>query len=261
MVTVPRLYPSASMRLLFPDDSTPAIDSAHLQLCFHTMSGYLMGSEAQWVTNGAKGVRSHFGIGGVKDAVGNDGKLIQWTPLNRQAYAQNNGNPYCISVETSDGAVDGLPWSPKQLERVVELLIWFTKLCGRTQPQLANAPGEFGTITYHQQFQTFNTHNHDCPGSVRRTQLATCIKRATALMTRGDVAQVADDIQSVKDLINHDAAIIINGDTGPDPGHASNLKNIRADISTLASAVSALTTKVDQILVNTTPQEPPTNGA
>lgn len=171
MIAIPRLYPRAQNRILYRDDSTDFIDAAHLQLCFHTMSGYLMGSESQWINNGYEGVRSHFGLGGLKDAVGDDGRLVQWNSLQRVAYAQNGGNPYCISVETSDGAVNGLPWSPKQLERIVELIIWFSRLCGRTYPRIANAPGEFGTITYHQQFATFNTHNHDCPGDIRRTQL------------------------------------------------------------------------------------------
>src|ERR1043165_2166063 len=105
-MNLPRLYPKAQNRILFPDSSTEDIDPNRLQLCFHTMSGYQLGSESQWKTNGPTGIRAHLGIAGPEDKSAGvaDGAVYQWTALNRVAYAQNNGNPYCISVETSDGA-------------------------------------------------------------------------------------------------------------------------------------------------------------
>lgn len=200
MVTVPSLYPHAEARILYDNDSTPLIDTAHLQLCFHTMGGYLRGTEAQWKTNGAFGVRSHFGLGGARDAPVDDGKLLQWNSLSRVAYAQNGGNPYCISVETSDGAVNGLPWSSKQLDRIVELIVWFTKLCKLPKPKLASAPGEYGTITYHQQFKIFNVHNHDCPGSNRLDQLLhLAMPRAIKQFSTHTEDEVANTPQELKD--------------------------------------------------------------
>lgn len=272
MVSLPRLYPRAQVRILYPDDSTPVIDTARLQLCFHTMSGYLMGSEAQWITNGSEGVRSHFGIGGTKDAAGSDGKIIQWNALNRQAYAQNNGNPYCISVETSDGAVNGLPWSDAQLNSIVDLIVWFSKLCGKTRPQLASRAGEFGTITYHQQFDTFNTHNHDCPGSVRRGQLTTvAMPRAIrAMSTGGSTVVDSADVAALKTYIDNKTELIIAGGAA-DPGHPSHIKAVRTDINGLKTKLDELADdlvnvnlRLDEIIslvTPATPPEDPSNGA
>ncbi len=254
MVDVPRLYPLASNRILFPDGSTVEIDTSRLQLCFHTMSGYLFGSEAQWKHNGQNGIRSHFGLGGPKDAPQDDGHLVQWNSLQHVAYAQNGGNPYCISVETSDGAVDGLPWSDKQVYKIVDLIIWFTKMCGRRSPQMASAPGEFGTITYHQQFSTFNPNGHDCPGPVRLKQLAASMRRAAAIMNPvpgGNTVDAGDVTQIETAVWTHDVK------PGTDTQAAwSALRDAAVNATAANTKIDALQTKVDQILTLLTPVEP-----
>jgi hypothetical protein len=243
---LPRLYPGAAGRLLFPDDSTELLDFSRIQLCIHTMDGFLYGSEEQWRTNGPDGIRSHFGIGGPADAKTADGLVLQWAPLTHRAYAQNGGNPYCISVETSDGAQSPTPpWSDAQITALVDLIVWFTHHTGMRTPQLAIEPGEYGTITYHQQFDIFNTHSHDCPGTARRTQL---VNRVIPAAQQRFTNSQGDDIMPITDA---DAATIWGHDVQSGDAVVKAYAALSSANSAAAGALAAAraaNTKLDTIL-------------
>lgn len=160
-------YSKAQWRPLGATNDEPVIGTPRVFI-IHTMSGYLMGTDATFRVNGYGGTESHFGIGGAYDRSDLDGAVIQWQLLNRQADAQFAGNAYATSVETSDGAHDGVAWSPKQAEAIIQLGVWWCKQTGNPAKLVTSIDGHgFG---YHAQFYAWNKNYHDCPGSVRLAQ-------------------------------------------------------------------------------------------
>ncbi len=161
-------YPGADERPLAWPVTEPKIGTPRV-LIFHTMVGSLKGTESLFKRSGYDGTESHFGVGGPTDGDKLDGAVWQWTPLNRQADAQWDGNAYATSIETSDGGNPLRPWSTKQLKALVNLSLWW---CRQTDhdPRLVKAPSESG-FGYHRQFKVWNDRGHSCPGDVRLSQL------------------------------------------------------------------------------------------
>src|SRR5690242_7901773 len=118
------LYGQADWRPLGNPSDEPYIGVPRV-LIFHTMSGYLAGSDSMFKQNGYSGTESHFGVGGSWDGAARDGAVWQWQRIDRSADAQYGGNAYATSVETSDGAHDNVPWSAKQLESLIKLATWW----------------------------------------------------------------------------------------------------------------------------------------
>ncbi len=164
-------YPGAAKKPLGPQ-TEPGIGVPRI-LIFHTMSGYLAGSDSMFRANGYSGTESHFGVGGSWDKGDLDGVVWQWQDLAHGADAQFAGNAYATSVETSDGAHDGVPWTPKQVAALVDLATWWCQQTGNPA-RLVAAPGEHG-FGYHSQFGAWNRNAHDCPGPARVRQLTTVI--------------------------------------------------------------------------------------
>jgi hypothetical protein len=133
----------------------------------HTMSGFLEGTDSFFRNGGYSGTESHFGVGGSFDG-SNDGAVWQWQDLAHSADAQFSGNAHATSVETSDGAHDGVPWSPKQVESIVRLGVWWCQQTGNP-PRLVTSPSGAG-FGWHAQFPEWNHNGHDCPGATRLKQ-------------------------------------------------------------------------------------------
>jgi hypothetical protein len=149
-------------------------------LIFHTMVGYLRGTESVFKSGGYKGTESTFGLGGPWDGA-LDGALWQWQDTHRQADAQFDGNAYANSVETSDGGNASHPWSSKQLETLVRLTVDWCKLTD-SPARLVKKPTDRG-LGYHELFWAWNHGDHACPGPVREGQLRTIvIPKARALL-------------------------------------------------------------------------------
>lgn len=142
-------------------------------LIFHTMVGYLKSTENMFKVNGYQGVESTFGLGGPWDGAEFDGALWQWQDIYHQADAQFAGNAYANSVETSDGGNATRPWSDKQVDTLIKLVVWW---CTTTKNpcKLVAHPTDKG-LGYHRQFEVWNTENHSCPGDARLKQLLTVI--------------------------------------------------------------------------------------
>ena len=161
-------YPAAKWRPLGiqtePKISMPKI------FIIHTMSGYLSGTDSYFRAQGYTGTESHFGVGGSWDGV-HDGEVWQWQALDHQADAQYEGNAIATSVETSDGAKDGVPWTDKQVEAIIKLGVWWCKQTGNPAKLVTSPSGKgFG---WHAQFSAWNRAGHDCPGAVRLHQYKT----------------------------------------------------------------------------------------
>lgn len=99
-----------------------------------------------------------------------DGTVEQYCPVERQAFAQYEGNAYAISVETQDSgyaakAIDGDPWSEAQLHAIAILAI---RLGVGAKPCTSAFSGGVG---YHSQFYIWNKDGHNCPGAARVQQI------------------------------------------------------------------------------------------
>ncbi|MEO5874902.1 MAG: peptidoglycan-binding domain-containing protein [Streptosporangiaceae bacterium] len=164
-------YPGAAKKPL-GKQTEPAIGIPRV-LIFHTMSGYLAGTDSMFRSGGYDGTESHFGVGGSWDKGDLDGVVWQWQDLAHEADAQYAGNAYATSIETSDGAKDNVPWTLKQREALIKIGVWWCRQTGNPA-RLVTRPGEKG-FGYHAQFGVWNKSSHDCPGSARVKQLKTII--------------------------------------------------------------------------------------
>ena len=184
-------YPGAAKKPLGPQ-TEPGIGVPRI-LLFHTMDGFLAGTDSMFRAGGYSGTESHFGVGGSWDKGDLDGVVWQWQDLSHGADAQFAGNAYATSVETSDGAHDGVPWRAKQLAALIDLATWWCRQTGNPA-RLVAAPGEHG-FGYHSQFGVWNRNAHDCPGTARVHQLTSVIipevaRRLTASWTEKIVKQL-----------------------------------------------------------------------
>lgn len=192
-------YPGAEERPLSWPVTEPKIGTPRI-LVFHTMVGYLKPTEDMFKRSGYDGTESHWGLGGPwdKDSKGNDrdGVLWQWTPINRQADAQHDGNAYCNSIETSDGGNPNRPWTPAMIRTMVNLCVWWCAQTGNP-PQLVDRLSGKG-FGYHRQFRAWNRRGHSCPGDVRREQLVKVV-----------IPQVRDRVYRVHTVVKGDTLITI----------------------------------------------------
>jgi len=178
------IYPGAKWRPLSAA-SAPGIGVPRV-LIFHTMVGYLAGTDSMFRVGGYSGTESQFGVGGVNDGV-NDGVIWQWEHISQMADAQFDGNRYATSVETSDGGHPERPWSPKQLAALVNLSYWWCRQTGHPAVMVTSTSGAgFG---YHSQFPAWNRSAHGCPGPVRVAQLRNTLIPAVAARLRPPVVK------------------------------------------------------------------------
>jgi peptidoglycan hydrolase-like protein with peptidoglycan-binding domain len=162
-------------------------------LIFHTMVGYLKGTEGVFKSQGYTGDESTFGVGGPWDGASLDGVIWQWQDTRRQADAQFAGNAYADSVETSDGGDPNRPWSSKQLTALIDIAVAFCHAHPNRKPYLVNASGPLGdgAFGYHELRADWNTSRHRCPGAVREAQLRQIvIPKARAILLGQDPPHV-----------------------------------------------------------------------
>lgn len=172
----------AEWRPLGPE-TEPTIDPE--VLIFHTMVGYLKGTEGVFKSQGYTGDESTWGVGGPWDGAALDGVIWQWQDTRRQADAQYAGNAYADSVETSDGGNPNHPWSSAQLVSLIDIAVAFCHAHPNRKPHLVNATGPLGdgAFGYHELRHDWNLSGHRCPGAVREAQLRTIvIPKARAIL-------------------------------------------------------------------------------
>lgn len=207
----------------------------------HTMSGYLGGTDSMFRSRGYSGTESHFGIGGEFDG-SNDGAIWQWQDLSHGADAQFAGNAYATSVETSDGAHDGVRWSAKQAESIIRLGVWWCQQTGHPA-RLVTSPDQAG-FSYHAAFGVWNRNAHDCPGSVRLRQYKTEIIPAIAQRLAGKDVEpsttvpVGQTYDADFGKENYPASFVWIG-------AFAEAKRAKAAANEAAAKVDALTAKVD----------------
>lgn len=259
-------YPAASWRPLGAQTQKRIIPRV---LIFHTMAGYLAGTDATFRPGGYTGVEAHFGVGGPRDKGGLDGVVWQWQDIGYSADAQGDGNAYATSVETSDGTNPATPWSAKQLAALVDLTVWWCRQTG-APARLVASTGQSG-IGYHSQFSAWNRNGHACPGSVRVKQLVSYViptararlggttpavpkpvpapaKPAPAKTTTGgaDMALTNDEITKIGAAVWNAQFGAVNAreTAGARLAQAANADDARADIAALRAEVANLRTEV-----------------
>jgi hypothetical protein len=151
------LYPEANdRRELYPTCSVAhtAVSSAH-------------GDElGRYFDREDINVESHFYID-------EQGLIWQFMPVNRQAWAQFDGNSYCVSYETWDDAdPENTPWNPAQLASITRLLLWLNTEWGIPTSIATLSPSGKQHIGagYHSLFPSWNRERHSCPGTPRIAQ-------------------------------------------------------------------------------------------
>jgi peptidoglycan hydrolase-like protein with peptidoglycan-binding domain len=168
-MTLPNLCPFAQFRPLSDSQTEPRIVPRILM--WHTMVGFLVGTERMFKANGYWGTESTYGLGGPWDGAALDGALWQWQGNLWQADAQFEANNWVNSIETSDGGIypPTPEWSPKQVATSIKLGAWWCK-ANNVDPVLAKTYDGRG-LGYHQLFPQWNQENHNCPGPARVAQL------------------------------------------------------------------------------------------
>lgn len=106
-----------------------------------------------------------------------DGRLLQYVPLNRVAWAEVDGNGSWHSVET-----EGFPpelLTAAQFETFAKLLAWGHTNCG-WQLQVCDSPTGYGLGTHSMGGADWG--GHACPGPLRASQRPALIARALQIL-------------------------------------------------------------------------------
>ncbi len=196
-------YPAASWRPLGTQTEpriTPRI------LVFHTMVGYLRGTDSLFRRQGYTGTESHFGVGGPWDGSALDGAVWQWQSIAYQADAQNAGNAYATSIETSDGGDPLRAWSTKQLNALVGIGLWWCRQTG-APARLVSSTSQSG-LGYHAQFKAWAPDGRTCPGRTRIAQLINVVIPRIAAGLGEDPPPKGDDMPLNQDDLNRIAATV-----------------------------------------------------
>jgi murein L,D-transpeptidase YcbB/YkuD len=172
------IYPGASFRPLPENETEPLITPS--QVIWHSAVSRQR-TLFDFFNRPGVHVESHL-------YVLDDGTAEQYIDTGRQADANYHANARALSVETMDaGNPDLVPWTPAQVERLVDFGVWAHRTHGIPVQmcQAWDAPG-FG---FHSQFQQWSPVVKTCPGLARRPQVAILLDRIRAV-----VAGVAEPV-------------------------------------------------------------------
>lgn len=162
------IYPNGRFRPLSNVQTEPSIGVPRI-LIWHTMVGFLQGTESMFRVAGYQGTESTFGLGGSWDGNSLDGVFYQWQVLTRQADAQFDANAFATSIECSDGGHSGVPFSDKQVAASIQLGVWWCEQTGNPAEPAESWNGK--GLGYHSMFYEWNKDHHVCPGEARISQL------------------------------------------------------------------------------------------
>jgi hypothetical protein len=115
--------------------------------------------------------------------VGYSGAVEQLVDTERRADANNEANPFAISIETEDdGDPDTRPWTGAQVDALVDLVDWCCRTHGIARRQAPTWNG--GGIGYHTLFgapSPWTPVVKTCPGRERIKQFPPILARVVAL--------------------------------------------------------------------------------
>jgi hypothetical protein len=230
-------YPKGVWRRLPGDE--PAIKP--ITVIFHTMVGTLPGTDDYFRSGRSGGVESHFGVGGPWEGAHYDGLVYQWRDTREQADANLRANDFAVSIETSDGGDPSRPWSPKQVDALVDLGRWLAE--EEKIPKRVCPAWDAGGFGWHVMFGApgpWTPKAKDCPGSVRIAQLRTVVLPAIFARTNPleDEQLKLDDqdrdwiVARLKESERRTARYVDHGDAET-KGSGSHHEKVREDIRAL----------------------------
>lgn len=142
--------------------SLPLIEDGDPTLIAHTNGG---GARlGPWFSRPGNDICSHFQVFW-------DGRVEQYVPLDREAYAQFSGNRFAWSVEHQDDGNNRTPFTQAQLHSFFDIA---TEL--GVPMKLASEQGN--GIGWHNLYDSWNRSGHDCVGAVREAQLRLALSGA-----------------------------------------------------------------------------------
>jgi hypothetical protein len=150
--------------------------------------------------------------------VGKDGRIVQYVPADRQAWAQAAGNAGWHSVET-EGTPDE-PLTSAQIATLGRLYAWGHQTWGWPL-QLADTVNGAGFGTHGMGGAAWGGHT-GCPGPARTAQRTQILTAAAGGQPTGDDVTLDDIRQAVRDVLNEATAA----------GQRSGAGTIVADLTT-----------------------------
>lgn len=163
-------YPGATRMELQPEsDSQPAIRPT--QFIVHSIVAPWTPQRTYEYWRDSTNLESHFGLG-------YDGSLGQFIGTQTRADANAAANlradgTGAVSLESASNLQASDPWTPAQVEALIQLGLWLhqehgipLRIC-----RTADDPG-YG---WHAQYNAWNPNGHACPGSARITQFKTVV--------------------------------------------------------------------------------------
>lgn len=188
-MTLATLYPPAVQRPVSYAPAAGLLDQTPRGWVLHVVVGY--GSPWGTFERAPSGSRrfSHLWVG-------RDGRVEQYTTLDRKSWAQAAGNPWWWSVETE--GLPGEPLTEQQLDALAAWHVWCGAVDRIAGPEdtTGGAPGR-GIVTHEDGGAAWG--NHTCPGPIRAGQRAEILRRAALL--RGGPTVTPAEISAVADAV------------------------------------------------------------
>jgi hypothetical protein len=129
----------------------------------------------------------------------NDGRVVQFQLLDRQADAQAAANDRAISGETQDDGIRDKPLTPEQIEAKALFIAWLSLEWEIPLARCTRAEGD--GVGHHSAFPSWNPNRHRCPGPVRERQLYELVLPA-AIHLRNTHLGLEDDMPKGTDIVD-----------------------------------------------------------
>jgi hypothetical protein len=246
------IYPNAIFRPL-PENFTQS-RIAPRTVCLHTAVSNGNSLFSFWMSSSSEGVESHFYLR-------KDGTAEQYMDTSRRADCQLDGNPFCISVESWDGAGvvwdtdhdEDIPaWNTAQVNWLVDLLVWCHKTHGI--PLRVSRYWNDSGIAWHRKYigprPSFATKPRACPGNRRVAQIPGIVALAAKKAAPVPTPPPEDDV-TPEDIQKVSAAVLAGLQPALDAIKAFDVEAYRdttAKLNTFADRELARDAKQDEAL-------------
>ena len=197
------IYPQAVLKLL-PENETQAPIDPRATIAHTAVDA--PGDTKLWLYFGRTDVKveTHFYIE-------NDGTVTQMMDTNVETDAQQIADKFAISYETEDdGDPVGNPWTPEQLQSIIDLNVWCIETHPEITPEIITDPRGSGlgwhsmwgftdplNTTGCQDNPWTNARCKTCPGSTRIQQFVNIVVPAVQARLFGE-DDMFDDVASAK---------------------------------------------------------------
>ena len=152
-----------------------------------------------------------------------DGTITQLMPLSERSWASASGNWRTCSVETQGQGSQA--WTPAQVEALAAIIAWVSAQEGwPIRAMSSTSPSQRGVGWHCLAYggESWNPASHDCPGSVRVSQIPAVIARAlggaSAPTTTTTTPEEEEDMMIIIKSVNRPATLV-------GPGFCHTLRN------------------------------------